>query len=206
MSKRHRTDEEVLSLSFEQQNNLPKTTLERLKAETIIKMPLSIFDKLSEKRKLEIDEDYRRLLREIRDEAFRFDEEFEANEARNRAELAGDGDDSESRWLLELSKETGLDVLQLMNEVSVAGLREFTLAAIRKRKPDKGNPSCLNVPASFRNNGAINGEPLTAEFLKDRYLISGATLTREGEKHRLKISRAYVYEWKFVSKIANAKG
>lgn len=67
----------------------------------------------------------------------------------------------------------------------------------------KPTDSDKEIPASYRHNGATNGEPLTAEFVKDRFKISGAMLTRDGQKNRLKVGRGYVYQWKFVSKLAN---
>jgi hypothetical protein len=54
-----------------------------------------------------------------------------------RAELAGDGDDSPERMLLELRKETGYTVDELYEFAPTGQLMEFVGAAIRKRNAER---------------------------------------------------------------------
>jgi hypothetical protein len=71
-------------------------------------------------------------------------ERHEAPKRKIRAELAGDGDDSFERFLLELRELTGLDFTQLSQQMAENEVYAIAKAAVRKREAENWIPVALD--------------------------------------------------------------
>lgn len=112
-----------------------------------------------------------------------------------------------SKMLLNLSlDEIQDDVIATFAEIEKR-LEEFgEIDELESTSEPHAQPNDVgNIPASYRYEGNLTGEPLTVSLCKDRFGLSDAKLSRRGMDHRMKSGRGYVYEWSFVKKLADEK-
>ena len=94
---------------------------------------------------------------------------------------------------------------------SVVGISQpnATEKMLRNEKPATGGDKPSGIPPAYRNNGQASGEPLTTNFVKERYNILGPWLTKkapEKERRKFKGVRGFVYRWSYISSVANGNG
>ena len=105
--------------------------------------------------------------------------------------------DEATRIVLEVSAK----VRKLENETPLSGKpnQSFGLAV-----PDETS-TLTAIPATYRYQENVKGEPLTARFCLDRFGITDAMLSRKGKKHRIKSGRKYCYAWSLIKLLADEK-
>jgi hypothetical protein len=115
------------------------------------RITLSMFGQLSEEARKKHCEEFREtaekiskaMLAEAKEIADLF-ERYEAPKRKIRAELAGDGDDSFERFLLELRELTGLDFTQLAEQMPEDEVYAIAKAALRKQEAENWIPVAID--------------------------------------------------------------
>lgn len=112
-----------------------------------------------------------------------------------RAELAGDGDGTMERWLIELRDETGIDAAAIYNDMDMQTAWKFTRAAIRKRKA-KADPwvivavgDCAADRSTLKRHADDPAKPWIEKAERGKYRIKKSRLAEyvqasELEKYR----------------------
>lgn len=94
--------------------------------------------------------------------------------------------------------------LRIEQEAAASAL-ENLLPHLCPEPSDAKDPIDEKIPASYRYEGTLSGPPLTVKFCKDRFRLSGSTLSRKGEDDHIKVGGKCYYEWAFIKKLADEK-
>lgn len=87
------------------------------------------------------------------------------------------------------------------NETPLSGKPKHSLGSVL---PDESSTP-TTIPATYRYQENVKGEPLTARFCLERFGITDAMLSRKGKKHRIKSGRKYCYAWSLIKLLADEK-